>query len=384
MTPFAFNYAIQQYQSIFGSEKLSQDLINVLYGNYTNIGFLTKFQSENKTLLAELLNVFADPQLDKSTQQNFGLAMKEFMLSGTFTANSNNYSAYFITFFDPIFGNCIKFNSGFMQNGSTIPTLRQPKSGASYGLQAIHFIDVYSNQSYNFINLINTNTLGLKVSIDDQEAIPMYKDNMIHVMPGTCTYIGLRKTKSTNLPKPYSGCIDFANFKSEVYDKFVMWNKSYTQRACVEVCKQMAVVRACNCSVLNYPNLEGVRACGVGYYERCLQVGQNQRINKCMDLCPLECDVTEYAYSTSMEYFPERVFFDEMKANPVVKSLFARANVAIENVTNDEMAKSTACLNVYFEDMRTTRIRESEAMGVVLLICGSTGNPNKKVGNPKH
>jgi hypothetical protein len=339
-------------------------MTSVLYGNYTDFEYLAQFVSERTADLNQLLTQLADPAFDDATRQKFGLNMNEFLLQNKFNQISNQ-SDYFRTFYDATHGNCIVFNSGVRQDGSKIDVLYQGKSGPANALQTIHFVDVYANQSYNYMNLFNSNTFGIKISIDDQDAIPLYRNNLIPVMPGACTHIGLRKTISTNLPKPYSGCTDLTNYRSVVYEKFVKWGKQYTQKVCFEICQQMIVNQTCGCAVIDYPNLENFKTCNYTFAKQCLAVGMNY--TNCGDFCPLECEVTFYSYTVAQEYFPDRNYVDVNRANPQLKALFARANMAIENVTIDDMSKSSACLYVYFEDLRTTRIDESPAMSVVSI-----------------
>jgi hypothetical protein len=192
---------------------------------------------------------------------------------------------------------------------------------------------------------------------------------MISIQPGACTYIGLRKTVSSRQPYPFSECRDLTDYRSVLYDKFVKYNKTYSQKACQQICKQKKVIDTCNCSVIVYPNVDDFRTCTTLDQVKCFwEIHKKFDVSECKNLCPLECNTVSYDFTTSMEKFPSYSFYKFWKANANVVSAFAERGIAYENITYEALSNSLACFGVYFEDISDTRIEENPAMTIVYLV----------------
>ncbi len=364
MTRFAYDYTIDHFLKLNNSNNLytnDAEMKSVLYGNFTNPSSINKFKLVSRNELYLFQNQLADPEFNQSILQALGYTLNEFFLLGAYGEGllSNDY---LIPHYDSYYGNCFKINSGKMPNGSSIPLLTQTESGQANGFLFINFIDTFVNQSYNFMNLLNSYSFGLKISIDDQDAVPLLFKNMIPLKPGTCTYLGLRKTVSSGLPSPYSSCTDLSSFRSVLYDKFVKYGKTYEQRICYEMCKQKKMIDACNCAVIDYPNLDKFRTCNVMNEINCTR-NLKPDTSGCDEYCPLECQSVSFDYSTGLEYFPNSANYELFKANALVRARFAYANIT--NYTYEGLANSLACVYVYFEDMKVTTIEEAATITVV-------------------
>jgi hypothetical protein len=223
MTRFAYDYTIDHFLKLNNSNNLyanDAEMKSVLFGNFTDSSILYRFSGISSNDLYLFQNQLADPAFNQTVLRALGLTQDEFIL---FRIYGGNYLSddYILPYYDPYYGNCFKINSGLMQNGSSIPLLSQKESGLDNGLILMNFIDVFVNQSYNFVNFLNSYSFGLKISIDDQDAVPLLFYNMIPSKHGACTYLGLRKTETSGLPSPYSSCTDLSSFRSVLYDKFV-------------------------------------------------------------------------------------------------------------------------------------------------------------------
>jgi hypothetical protein len=363
MTRAAYDYAIEQFIELYGNEtELSDIRKSALYHTSYEPGILKNFYDDQfiNEIVFTIIQRIADLN-QTSGQQLFGLTFSEFF--NYYNFNSRLISSdYFTWYWDPLHGVCFRFNTGRMQNGSKINLMYQSESGQNSELSTIHIVDVFQNQSYNFLNSFQTSTLGVRVGIDDQDAIPL-STNMIPVRPGACTYLALKKTVTTRLPQPYSSCK--TNFRSVLYDKFAALNKTYSQRACFEMCKQMQVIETFNCSIVYYLNVDSYPTCKTIDIIDTFYYSFTFNMDRCGNLCPVECVSTSFDFTTATELFPNDDYFNILQDDPTMKKLFDNANVSLENASFLSVANSVACIYIYYQDLQTTFISESQSMDVV-------------------
>jgi hypothetical protein len=245
--------------------------------------------------------------------------------------------------------------------------VEQQSVGYANGIFSVNFLDVFANQSYNIINSFNGYTVGLKISIDDQLDIPLLNFNIISTRPGSCTYIKLTKTITRNLPFPYTSCKDLTNYHSELYDKFIKLNKTYSQKMCFQACMQEKVINTCNCSNFFFPNLDNYPTCQTFDQAKCAFSLASVDSDGCEAFCPLECESLSYDYTISSDIYPDETNFMLLKADPRTAALFQNANVNLANASFDALSNSVACVYIYYEDFRTTTIEQSRAMTEVIL-----------------
>jgi hypothetical protein len=361
MTAFARDYTLNEFLRLHKG-KIDARNMSVLHGDYTDPAFIEDFVDWAYDYLYLIQNKLASPGFNQSIHKKFGLRAHEFFLEHKFGGKDLSAKEHIVSYYDPFYGNCFKINSGFAQNGSKVALLKQNETGKRKGLYLVNFVDIFDHPIYNFMNLLNSFTFGLKISMDDQRSIPLHKDNMIPIQPGTCTYIGLRKTQSTLEPKPYSKCTDLNLYRSVLYHKFVKHDKKYEQKACFEMCKQKKVIDQCRCAVIDYPNLDKNRTCSSMREIDCV-LNLEIDTSGCDELCPLECDSISYVYSTASEFFPSYTYFDFYRN--VLRDQFAERHISTEDVTFDGLSKSLACVYIYFEDMKVTRVEEAPVMSMV-------------------
>jgi hypothetical protein len=367
MSKSANDFAVKQFLAIYGPHLPPNPVASVLYGNFTDPDDLKTFTFSNEINLVQLaiLNQIADPSFNKTLQKSFGLQLDQFFNVYQFQSTSFPLE-HFIWFWDPNYGNCFQFNSGLAQNGSSLKILQQTEAGFSNGLFVVNLIDVFPKQSFNFLNLYQIYTFGIKISIDDQPAIPLTHNNMIPIKPGACTYINLKKTVTAHLAKPYSSCTDTTNFHSILYDKIINLNKTYTQRVCFQLCKQMQVISTCGCAMNFYPNVDNYSTCGTLDKVNCYY-NFTFDLDSCGDLCPLECQTVSFDFTTASEIYPDHSNYVIQKADPETLALFENANVSLANASFSDVAYSLACVYIYYQDLQTTFINETQAMNFVSL-----------------
>jgi hypothetical protein len=313
-----------------------------------------------------LQNQVADNKFNHSLRNYFSSSIDEFELYSSFKQIRLIPDEYYASYWDPIYGICFKFNSGKMQNKTPMSLIEQTEPGKTYGFHATFFIDDFTNQTFNIMDLLYTFTFGIKLSIDYQDSIPLYRDTMIPIQPGVCTSIGLRKTVSSRQPLPHSSCQDLTDFHSVLYDKFINLNKTYSREVCFQLCKQQKVIDACNCSVMNYPNVDFFPTCQTWDQVTCF-FNLDPNISGCDYFCPLECETTHFELTIAEELYPSSAFYDMIRGDPKVIAAFAKKNKQKENITYGDITSSVACLYVYFDQISDTFIQESPKMTVVKM-----------------
>jgi hypothetical protein len=273
----------------------------------------------------------------------------------------------FVWYYDPNYGNCFKFNSGQTQSGSAISLVSQTHGGFGNGIRSTSFLDVSTQQAYSFMTLNQVTTFGLKISIDDQNTIPLYYSKMITMQPGTCTYIKLKKTITKNLPKPYSSCQDLKNYHSVLYDKFVRLNKTYSQQTCYALCNQKKVLDSCGCALNYFPNVDNNSTCSTLAMIYCA-LNLTLDSSGCDEYCPLECESITFDFTTTFEIYPDQSNLLVEQADPVVVAQFQSKGLDVTTSTFDLLSESIACVYVFYDTLETTIIEESEAFLLVKLI----------------
>jgi hypothetical protein len=316
-------------------------------------------------VLLRLIHKLADPEFNKTVQKAFGLTFQQFF-NKIYKNYDNVASDCFVWYYDSIYGNFWKFNSGKTQNGSRINLLEQKSTGYYYGILSVNFLDVFPSQIYNIINSFYGFSLGLKISIDNQDSIPLYFYNMLAIKPGTCTYINIKKMITRNLPYPYTNCHDLTNYHSVLYDKFAKLNKTYSQRACFQLCKQKKMIDACNCTIVSYPNVDNHPTCQSFEQLNCYN-RQSLNLSGCDAYCPLECESVSYDFTITSDKYPDETNLVLLKASSEIATLFEKANVSLANASYDTVANSVACVYIYYQDFDTITIEQSRAMSEVKL-----------------
>jgi hypothetical protein len=369
MTKFAYDYAIQQFIELYGSP-VPENTASVLYGNFSDPRDFFNFNNDNaawNTMLL-MINKFADPKFNQTIQHAFGLDYGQFF--NQLTANSrpilHSHSEWY---YDPVYGSCWRVNSGQASNGSEIDMLEQTFAGYNRGILSINFLDVFANQSYNFFNTFNINSVGLKIFIEHQDALTLHNVNMLAAKPGTCTYIGLKKIVTKNQHEPYTACKDLTGFQSVLYDKILNSRKTYSQQACLRVCMQKKVTDTCGCSFVYFPNLDRFTTCQTVEQINCFnKVHPTINMTECDEWCPLECESLSYEYSISSDIFPDDTNLLLIKTDEKIADLFRNANVNLANASFATIANSVACVYIYYQDFYTTTIVQTPAMTWVIFL----------------
>jgi hypothetical protein len=158
MTQSANDYTIKQFiKQMETIKRLDTGMLSVVYGNFSNASNVAKYKDDFSLWLVSYLlqNQIADVSFNQTLRQMFGLTLDKFKLMSMYVSETVS-DDYFIDYWDPVYGNCFKFNSGKKQNGSLLPVLQQKEMGQNNGLFSVNLVDVYPNQSHSFMDLVNS------------------------------------------------------------------------------------------------------------------------------------------------------------------------------------------------------------------------------------
>jgi hypothetical protein len=181
--------------------------------------------------------------------------------------------------------------------------------------------------------------------------------------------------KFTNkLPKPYSNC----NFQSEKDKKKIdpellkiirIKNITYSFQFCISLCYQKHIVDICKCYDSESEPYEPYEVCHTKKDLECVRKtyesfsSYGSTINsECYNLCPIECETSEYMVSISISKYPPSVhYINLLKNNPKIIKLNP-------DITDFElMWESVLKLNVFYESLSYTIISESPAINLYSL-----------------
>ena len=129
----------------------------------------------------------------------------------------------FVWYFDNIFGNCYKFNSGVDKEGEPVELLKSSQPGKYYlGLKLVLF-----ESMPDILERISYGGVGFIIKIEN-DSYAVGGNSQVDLVSGLEANIAVERVYSSQLSYPYSDChIDKRNAKiyhSELYDLFL--NKS--------------------------------------------------------------------------------------------------------------------------------------------------------------
>ena len=306
--------------------------------------------------------------LSVEEQKKIARDFNEILLNCTFELKTCN-SSDFVWSYDPFYGNCYTFNSGFDSNGNRIDFKKSPLSGYVAGLQLTLYVNVYEN-------LLNTgfvNGLGALFQIGNNSYITYYGVNGIRVAPGYSTNIAVDREFNSIMPKPYSNCDIDSMFKldSDLFNLISQSKYQYTQQLCLTQCFQQYLINHLNCTVSLILNLFNVtRVCdnlAISLYSNSSFVSKFYS-DICLPLCPLECSQTFYKTSLSSIFLPGDPYVNLIQ-NSNLSSDFIHRTI---NAATAE--KSIINANIFYDSLSYKESTESPQMDIVSLLASIGGN----------
>jgi hypothetical protein len=167
-----------------------------------------------------------------------------------------------IWYYDYLYGNCFRVNTGYDTNGQAVEVHTQRESDFLYGIRLSFLVGLPGGDEFNsFFNQYSTN--GGLVAIDNQNDIALRDSTLIRVKPGTCAYIVLKKQVAVSLPAPFSNCATDETYTGRFKQEFRDMRLKYSKRACLQFCKTMIINEKCQCrnNYFSIINSDFVRYC---------------------------------------------------------------------------------------------------------------------------
>jgi len=127
----------------------------------------------------------------------------------------------FIWKWNPLYGNCYVFNSGFNASGSRVSYKESVLPGALSGLQLVAYVGynekliAFNSCAFSWIPF--SNSYGLNVLIENNTYLSFDKSNVIALNGGTINFMPIQRRFASKLPKPYSNC-DIDNTNPDTFD----------------------------------------------------------------------------------------------------------------------------------------------------------------------
>ena len=172
---------------------------------------------------------------------------------------------------------------------------------------------------------------------------------------------------------------------SYLYKFILNTNKTYRQKDCFDLCLQERIINKCQCYDLNYGKLFDVEPCLSYVQFECSDKESelflsSQVDDKCLSLCPLECESVEYNFFASFGNFPTENFCSLIIK--YYKNLFnyqLGINLSDSELKNYLIRKSLA-IDVFYSEIGYTKISESPKTSIIDLLSNVGGTLGLFVG----
>ncbi len=311
------------------------------------------------------LNAFL-PEYGDESRKLLGYELEEILIECFYNHHICSHKD-FVWYYSLNYGNCYQFNSGFDSSGNQVPIEKSYKPGAENGLSLMFFLGESKNR------FTSTWSTGLKIFIHNNSVTPSRFEGT-DVKPTTSTNIGVKRTFEYKLPRPYSQCIDFTDYKgSDIYKFMQISRYQYRQKDCFALCLQKDIIETCDCYDLNYQRLANVTPCLRDGQLKCANEEYlkyiKENINeKCSVYCPLECDEVMYDYTISSSDYPTEYAYEILKSDIHVSR--------VSNLTYSKFKERSLMINIYYSQLNylaITQLKKFEFMDLLASIGGLLG-----------
>ena len=303
--------------------------------------------------------------LPDSAKIQLGLWLDDILLSCSFNVMSCS-SKDFARFFDRNLGNCYAFNSGNNSMGQTVNSLYALRTGSDYGLRLVWYSSYYEllgvNNTYDglIVKIVNSSNQNI--------------DEGTFVTPGLVTNIAVERYFQYMMPAPYSACLVPSDFPTSGFSYLftAIFNSpyEYTQQLCLNLCYQQDVIDKCACNPYDYPFFDGVACaddlCVYNITKKFLAT--DFLVEKCMPLCPLQCNRTGFYKDVSSSRLNGDGFVSLIQSNANLSVDFVAKAINSENVRD-----SIACVNVFYDTSTYTYTEETAACDWVCFLANVGG-----------
>lgn len=307
--------------------------------------------------------------LNATEQRKFAPAFEELFFDA-FYYDKRLTSDDFTWFFDPTYGNCYRFNSAESTRNST----RSQYYDSTFEGKGLYFQMFTGLPDTMYDNLFLTINRGVKIEVREQNSYP-YLINPMLISTGLHWDMKLTKTIINTLPYPYSACRELNRYDSVLYNEMVKLNMAYSRHSCILLAFQKFIIDTRGCYDLNLPRILDARPCPTANeldFEKFMDENENL-----LGPCPFECESNIYYSTTSASNYPTAIYGQYLLA--YYKDYFKRV-LNTSRPTFEMIRDSFVSVEIYFEDLKVTKIVESPKMEAVNLLSNIGGTFGLFVG----
>ena len=280
----------------------------------------------------------------------------------------------FLWSFDPYYGNCYSFNTGFNSSDHQVALKESSIAGWLFGLSLELYVNF--NESLNLFN----DASGVILRIGNSSFLTDQNLDGLRIPSGFRTDVAINRAFNYIMPQPYSECLvdsSFRTYDSEIFNLILNSAYQYSQKLCLEQCFQRESLRYCNCTAAVFVSLfQNTRQCdnfediicGLKTFSEVYLVNNFIR-DHCLPLCPLECNNSIYTASLSLNVIYGNKYINYIMQNPNVLDDFKS-----KTIDADAAKQSVSYINIYYDSLSYKLSYESPQMSVVSLLASIGGN----------
>lgn len=328
----------------------------VMYTETFENDFLNyEFMFKKTSIIDQLAAQARGSNITDEMRSSFGFSLEEFVLSCTFLSMPCQPSDW-LQVYDSYAGNCFVFNSGLNRS---IKQTNLP--GEWSGLRVYLYLN---DKGYYYFNQ------AVQIFVYDQHSKKV-KSAKASALPGHESVVIAKKTVTIQEPHPYSNCtLDIESFSpetKEISDILREINYDYNRDDCIYLCFKKKVLEKCSCNIVYEPVIKAAPICLNSTQVDCFNNAFLKFYNKSDELahcersyCPTRCDQIRY----------DLVVMTSNLCNYDLDQI----NEKYEKRWNSTLTKNNlVALNVYFEQLSYTEIREQPTVTLLLLISNVGG-----------
>ena len=272
---------------------------------------------------------------------------------------TNEWENHFEIYNDASYGKCFRFNSGKNVQNESIPIKYSRKSGMNDGF----WLKVYLNTTRDFSRMIIYIHNHTKIS-------PTIISKSDWINSGSDNFFVLKRIHDEKLEHPYNDCyknVSDSLFNKTIIDYMQSINHEYTQKECIEVCRNLKSMEEtnCNCSIESLDEKFGLKclekAINKNVFNCSKQFLSNFNVDICVtDYCPLECD----SFSLNIESKSQAIL---AFGNVTDTDFYSQLK------TYQDVFKSYFGIYVYYEEFKYTFIKQNPKMEIFDLLSNIGG-----------
>lgn len=356
------------------------------YWSIVNSILVTKnITTENIKTMDELKKVLSKYRADLEKLGLSGFVLENTIISCKFQ-NIKCDATDFEPFYDYTYGNCYRFNGGFL---GTVPLKQSKQAKFSQGLTLELFLgDPITQQIYTFKS-------GVRIIVHNQSSIPYPDEEGIDISTGQQTNVAVSRTFINRLGPPFSDCLFDSGINSKVersktIQKMIdIYNLTvYDQNSCLKVCLQEIIYEECRCfdwklPLPTNPKLSTLNSgCKTDTQMKCIDYKENEyytnRIDSCEQDCPFKCNQVLYKNSLNTASYPSYWYYtNELSKNKDFVNLLLLNKLEPKYLINDgysAIQQSILMVNVYYDNMYYTELDETPEIKIEDLIIAIGSN----------